>query len=263
MQTDQIVSLHLWGVPARRVPSALAAMAVDRRRVAGATGCTFAKLLGTGHARTFTPRDADPRHWGLLAVWSAPECLASFEHAHPVLRRWEARSNERWRAVLRPVATRGRWARQEPFQPTRRFQPAGASQQAGSIQPAQGPAAGMPIAAITRARLRWRRAHHFWQAVPPVAAAADRADGLLWAIGIGEAPIGLQGTFSMWRDASALRSFAQGEPAHCAVVDRTWREGWYAEELFARFAVVECGGTVAGHDPLSGAGKAGRPGGDP
>ncbi|MGZ4664095.1 MAG: monooxygenase [Frankiaceae bacterium] len=249
MQTNQVVSLHLWGVPARRVPAALAAVALDRRSVLAATGCTFAKLLGTGHARTFTLRDADLRHWGLLAVWSAPRHLADFERAHPVPRRWAARSHERWRAVLRPTAARGRWSRQEPFQPTH--------------QPGRALAPGTPVAAITRARLRWRRAHRFWRAVPPVAAAAEHADGLLWAIGIGEAPVGLQGTFSVWRDAAALRSFPSGEPAHRAVVERTRQESWYAEELFARFVVMESGGTVAGCDPLAGPAKPGRHGSDP
>jgi hypothetical protein len=151
--------------------------------------------------------------------------------------------------VLRPAAARGRWSRREPFQP---------SHQAGRAL-----APGTPVAAITRARLRWRRAPRFWRAVPPVAAAAGHADGLLWAIGIGEAPVGLQGTFSLWRDAAALRSFAYGEPAHRAVLARTRQENWYAEDLFARFAIVEAGGTVAGRDPLGGPAKPDRSGSYP
>jgi hypothetical protein len=33
-------------------------------------------------------------------------------------------------------------------------------------------------------------------------------DGRLLHLGIGEAPIGLQGTFSLWRDVHAMRAFA-------------------------------------------------------
>ena len=70
----------------------------------------------------------------------------------------------------------------------------------------------------------------------------DAAPGVLFRMGIGEAPVGLQGTFSVWRDSSALRDFAYREPAHAAVIERTTRTGWYAEDLFARFAVLDVTG---------------------
>jgi hypothetical protein len=69
--------------------------------------------------------------------------------------------------------------------------------------------------------------------------------GVRFALGIGEAPIGLQGTLSVWRDSGALQEFAYSGPAHRAVIARTPIERWYAEELFARFAVLEA-------DPLFG-----------
>ena len=53
-----VVSLHLWGVPGRHVPTAVARMALHRRPVRALPGVRFAKLLGTGSAVTFTPRDA-------------------------------------------------------------------------------------------------------------------------------------------------------------------------------------------------------------
>jgi hypothetical protein len=74
--------------------------------------------------------------------------------------------------------------------------------------------------------------------------------GLRLAVGIGEAPVGLQGTFSVWESSRALRAFAYGA-AHAEVVRRTATEGWYAEELFARFAVLSAAGTVDGRDPLA------------
>ncbi len=77
----------------------------------------------------------------------------------------------------------------------------------------------------------------------------NRVSGLRLAVGIGEAPVGLQGTFSLWSDAAALQEFAHRRPAHTAVVARTATEGWYAEELFARFAVLDVRGTYAGRHP--------------
>jgi hypothetical protein len=100
--------------------------------------------------------------------------------------------------------------------------------------------------------LRPTRALSFWHAVPPVSADLATVDGLRLAIGIGEAPIGLQGTFSLWQSAAALNEFAFRRPAHVDVVNRTERERWYAEELFARFTVRSVHGTFAGRHPLTG-----------
>ncbi|MGW5673298.1 monooxygenase, partial [Micromonospora sp. NPDC003776] len=98
------------------------------------------------------------------------------------------------------------------------------------------------------ARLRPRRAATFWRAVPPVAAALHAAPGLLARFGVGEAPLGWQGTVSVWRDPADLVAFAYRHPEHRAAITRTPTEGWYAEELFARFAVRDVVGdrTVLG-----------------
>jgi hypothetical protein len=91
----------------------------------------------------------------------------------------------------------------------------------------------------------------FWAAVPPVTEALHASPGLRLAVGIGEAPIGLQGTFSVWDGADALRAFAYRDATHREVIGRTATDGWYTEELFARFAVVQATGTVRGRNPLA------------
>ncbi|MDP9239713.1 MAG: monooxygenase, partial [Actinomycetota bacterium] len=103
----------------------------------------------------------------------------------------------------------------------------------------------------TRARLAPRRAMTFWRAVPPVSADLRKVSGLRASLGIGELPVGLQGTFSVWDTAEVLRDFAYRRPAHTEAIRRTAEEGWYAEELFARFALVGSAGTLAGSDPLA------------
>jgi hypothetical protein len=52
-----LVTVHLFDVPAQRIPAALGRMALDRRVLDRAPGLEFAKLLGTGAGRTFTPAD--------------------------------------------------------------------------------------------------------------------------------------------------------------------------------------------------------------
>ena len=96
-----------------------------------------------------------------------------------------------------------------------------------------------PVAAITRARIKWHDNVKFWRAVPPVNESLHSSPGLIKAIGIGEAPIGLQGTFSLWESASAIRDFAYRTPAHQRAIEATRQIRWYSEEMFARFAVLE------------------------
>ena len=223
-----LVTLHVWRVPSSRVPAAVLRMARDRGRVRRAPGVRFAKLLGTGDGRTFTVRDADPLRWGLLATWVDPGAAEAFESS-PVVRAWEDDAVESCRVDLRPVASRGRWSGRAPF---------------GDPVPER---VRGPVASLTRARLRPRSAAGFWRAVPPVSADLQGRPGLRAAIGIGEAPVGLQGTFSVWDSAEALRDFAQAA-AHADVVRRTEPERWYAEELFARLAVVGGRGTLDGRD---------------
>ncbi|MEV1147093.1 monooxygenase, partial [Micromonospora sp. NPDC049799] len=63
--------------------------------------------------------------------------------------------------------------------------------------------------------------------------------------GVGEAPLGWQGTVSVWRDQTDLVAFAYRHPEHRAAITRTPTEGWYAEELFARFEVRDVVGDRA------------------
>jgi hypothetical protein len=95
---------------------------------------------------------------------------------------------------------------------------------------------------LTRARLRPTRAVPFWRAIGPVAASLPDAEGLLAAFGIGEAPIGFQGTVSVWAGGAAVNAFAYRTAQHAAVVRATPERRWYAEELFARLAVLDVTG---------------------
>lgn len=85
---------------------------------------------------------------------------------------------------------------------------------------------------------------NFWRSVPPVTVSLKSATGLISAIGIGEAPLGLQGTFSIWESSAAVRAFAYQGEAHKAAIAATARERWYSEELFARFAVISESGSL-------------------
>jgi hypothetical protein len=226
-----LVTLTLWGVPPVAVPVATFRMALDRLHLRRARGLRFAKLLGTGDGRTFTVRDADPLHWGLLAVWDDEAGAARFASG-PVSQGWDRFARERLDVALRAITSRGRWSGREPF---------------GDPLPRR---VDGPVAALTRARLRTSRTRAFWRSVPAVSRDLHTVPGLRLAVGIGEAPIGLQGTFSLWESSAPLVEFAHRRAAHTDVVARTAREGWYTEELFARFEVLDVTGTFEGRRPL-------------
>jgi hypothetical protein len=76
----------------------------------------------------------------------------------------------------------------------------------------------------------------------------------VWSLAVGEAPIGYQGTVSVWREAAALEAFAYGDPSHRDVIEKTRTTGWYAEDLFARFSVLSAEGTFDG-SPVEGRGR--------
>lgn len=223
-----IVRLDVWGVQGAGVARAFLRMGTDRRRLARLpVRPGFAKLLGTGSGETFTMRDADPGHWALLTTW-ADDAGASSLGDSGLVRSWDAMAVERATFTLAPIASHGRWSGREPFAPSAPREWAG------------------PVAAITRARIRPSEWPRFWRSVPPVSADLRADPAVTFAMGIGEAPVGLQGTFSIWSSAAAIRAFAYARPAHAAVVERTRERAWYAEELFARFAVLAAAGTYRG-----------------
>jgi len=84
--------------------------------------------------------------------------------------------------------------------------------------------------------------------VPPVSADLNATPGLITSLGIGEAPVGLQGTFSLWQNNDSITQFSSRQKPHAAVIARIHETGWYSEELFARFKVTKVSGTYANVD---------------
>ncbi|MBD0860573.1 monooxygenase [Gordonia sp. zg691] len=225
------VELRVWGVD--RVLPALGRMSTGRRTLRATPGLRFAKLLGTGTAQTFTLESADLRHWAALTVWHDDAAALAADRSR-LFRGWQDSSTEELRVTMRPLRSKGRWSRVEPF---------------GSPPPHAaelGRKWAGPVAALTRARLRPTTMMSFWRAVPPVASELADARGNRLALGVGELPIGVQGTFSVWDSARDLTDFAYRSPAHVSAVRRTAPARWYAEELFARFAVTDVAGTYDG-----------------
>ena len=217
-----MIVAYFWQIKPTAVPYAFLAMALDRFELHRSANVGFYKSLGTGKGETFTPADANSLRWGLLAQVND---IDAFDQSS-VVKRWRKSSVDEFRAVLEPISSHGQWAGKEPF--------------VASVKDWEG-----PVAAITRARIKWHQNFRFWSSVPPVTISLKSAPGLIAAIGIGEAPIGLQGTFSLWESSAAIKNFAYKGAAHQKAIADTATYNWYSEELFARFAVKDMRGTIA------------------
>jgi len=217
------VKIYFFELPTRKIPRAIFYMGFHHLQLKRFPGIAFYKLLGTGKGETFTPKDANSHRWGLLVVGDEA-ALSNFDTSS-VIRAWRRISHHEYHALLRPLASHGKWSRREPFL-------ADAKEWDGQV------------AAITRARIKWSKNARFWRSVPPVTLSLHSSPGLRSAIGIGEAPLGLQGTYSTWSSSQELRKFAYQSAPHLEVIDKTKEIGWYAEELFARFAIIEERGSL-------------------
>ena len=216
-----MIVVYFWTIKPSRIPFALIAMGMDRFVLRRSKNVGFFKSLGTGKGETFTPSDANALRWGLIVE---VQDIDSFDQSF-VVKQWRKNSASEFRALLEPISSHGQWAKQEPFIAT-------AKDWTG------------PVAAITRARIKWHQNFRFWSSVPPVTMSLKSAPGLISAIGIGEAPIGLQGTFSLWESAGAIKNFAYKGAAHQKAIADTSAFNWYSEELFARFAAHEIRGSL-------------------
>lgn len=243
----QLCTFTLVRLPARRAPLALATVPLRRARLAGTPGAAFTRLLGTGRGDSTAP-GADLRRWATFVAWREPPDLAAWHRrlAGPSSDGGDgadradradgadgADGAECWTVLLETVSAHGRWAGHALDAPTAAPAPTG------------------PVAVITRATVRLSRLRQFRSAVPPVDSVLLRASGRRASIGVGEWPVAVQGTFSVWADVDAMHRFAWSDPTHAEVVRRTRTERWYREELFARFRPLASMGTWDGRDPAA------------
>ncbi|MEV0590059.1 spheroidene monooxygenase [Nonomuraea cavernae] len=227
--TTTIASFHLIRYD---TVGAMRHMAFDRPVLRSTGGLRFWRLLGTGRGPSMS-LGADLRRWALFAVWRGEPDLDDFLRSSPIAARWRDEARESWHVRLRPLAARGAWGGVDPFAPV-----------------AAGQGAAGPVAVLTRASIRAGRLAAFYRSVPAVDRALREQDGLLASVGIGEWPLARQATFSLWRDARAVRDFAYGTAHHRTVITRVRAHDWYGEELFARFTPYGSQGAWNGADPL-------------
>jgi hypothetical protein len=233
---EPIAALTLARYPWRNAYGALVGMGLHRLWLRRVPGLRFWKLLGSAQGLGFGAWN--PRRYGLFTVWDSQVALEAFERDSPVMASYRRRADELWTVRLKPLSWHGAWGGADPF--------------AGMAPEPPHALREGPLAILTRATIRPWRVAAFRAAARKVDGELARRPGLLAAIGIGEAPVFTQATFSLWASPEAVRGFAYAEPEHLAAMRRRAIEGWYSEELFARFRPIASYGTWEGVDPLRG-----------
>ena len=189
-------------------------------------GLTFHKVMGSGHEGGFGLRPS-LSSVGLFCAFQDDDCAQAFLEDHALPRAYRDRACEFFTVRLRPCSNRGSWNGSTPFTPW-----------------AEVPAAG-PVAALTRASIHPMRATAFWRHSPPAEASLRAARGCLMAVGLGEAPLLRQATFSIWASLEAMQAYARSG-AHGAAARAAAQEGYFTESMFTRFAPYELRGSWKG-----------------
>ncbi|MEL7097723.1 MAG: spheroidene monooxygenase [Pseudomonadota bacterium] len=190
----------------------------------------FWKLCGSGKDEGFTPV-LFPRVFAILAVWPDEDTARTRTAEHPVFRRYTRRANEAMTVFLHTTSARGEWSGAQPF--------------SAVSEPDHG-----PLAALTRATVRPKVAPQFWGRVPRISDVIGNDPHVMFKIGIGEVPLLQQVTFSIWPGAAEMAAFARQSGPHAEAIRAVRENGWFREELYARFAVVGHAGTWEGRNPM-------------
>lgn len=219
----------------------------DRLTLRRTDGLQFWRLMGTGRGRDTGP-SVDLRRRAMFGVWDDETALDQFLSESSVALAWQEAA-ETWSVRLRLIDGHGAWAGRSILADLHRGGPTVRSGPAPRTEPTVVPCGA--ICTLTRANVRVRHWPTFAAAARQTSADVAVAPGLLRVAGIGEAPVGRQATFAIWRNADAIRAFAYENPGHIDVMARTRRDGWYGEELFARFEPYASTGSWDGDDPLA------------
>lgn len=224
------------------------------RLVAGATpykdvpGLTMVKVMGSGHGGGFSLRPS-ATHQGLICTFSHLDLALKFLDS-PAVQAYRSRARECWTGVLSVQSARGHWDKQAwQASSAQALGLSGEKQDKGEhADPGQGLDGrphSAPFAVLTRASIVPTKAMAFWRYAPAAQADLGQAPGCLLAMGLGEAPLVRQCTFSLWQDTAAMLQYAR-QGAHQVASAAAYKHQFFSESLFVRMQVLQMAGIWQG-----------------
>jgi len=179
----------------------------------------FAKAMGTGSGNGFSIVPSFSKY-GFLLVFESEKLNFKSVWDAKIFNDYKAACDSFLHVAGRPVKSHGKWDGRNPFE---------------SAHINHDPS--LPIAVLTRATIRIKRLLEFWRHVPKTSRFMFNHPAALYQTGIGEYPLLMQATFSLWESKKALIEAAYSDNVHGKIVKKTRARNWYKEELFAEFSV--------------------------
>jgi len=195
-------------------------------------GLLFAKVMGSGEGGGFTLRPSGT-HQGLIFVFDQIQHAVDYLKSHD-LQLYREKTKEWWQGILAVNSCRGAW-NQLGWQ----------SHDLG-LQEELAKATSHEVS-LTRASIRASKAIAFWKYAPQAQVDLQKAPGCELAIGLGEAPVLRQCTFSLWKDTQSLVAYAH-QGAHQRAIAATQKHGFFTESMFVRMKVLHMLGQWGGHN---------------
>lgn len=215
----QIVSFYIFKIKKGKKWKAFTKMATLPSYLNNVKGCTFAKMMGSGHGQGFSIKP----NFGVYAsmmVWGSKEEMLNFENNDIVFSNYLNLVDELKTIYATPYVYHGKWDDQTPFiVSNNNFE---------SVQKL----------VLTRATIKLSKLYNFWKHVPKTSKAIENAEGRLFSLGIGELPWIQQATLSIWESEAAMKKYAYSNQAHIQAIQLTKSLKWYKEEMFTRFHVI-------------------------
>lgn len=222
---DHVVVLVLAAWQARAVAWGFMRLVLGDRPLRGTPGLVFTRVLGSGQDGGFVLRPGLDHH-GLFLLFDGEPAADRFLEASPVLAQYRAHARECCVLKLRATSARGSWAGR-------------------TIAPTMTAPDHGPVAALTRGSVRASRLWPFWRHSPATQASVAGAPGCELAMGLGEAPLLRQATFSLWRDQAAMDAYARSG-AHLQAIRASMQGGHLKESMFVRFVPLWIAGSWKG-----------------
>lgn len=193
-------------------------------------GLLFAKVMGSGQGGGFTLRPSTT-HQGLICLFDHVDRAREFVAGRHVQARVQ-RARRHWIGTLAVTSSRGLWDG-SAWSQTRA--------EALSATALPDDAIDLPVASLTRASIKPTRAQAFWRYSPAAQGDLLRAPGCDFAMGLGEAPLLRQCTFSLWRNPRAMVDYAHSG-AHASAIQAAHRQEFFSESMFVRMSLLESSG---------------------
>lgn len=202
-------------------------------------GLVFQKVLGSGEQGGFGLKPG-LNFQGLFSAFDNPQSANDFVKRAPQVKAYQDRAEEFFVAVLNPVSARGQWSGFKlQAEPTHEE----------TLHKGTPHAATMDdeplVASLTRASIRPFKARQFWAQSPDAEHDLGQAKDCLLAVGLGEAPLLRQATFSLWKDQAAMDAYARSG-AHQRAIQAAYGQKFFSESMFVRFRPLKLEGQWQG-----------------